>query len=365
MRLLLALGAAACLALAPPAFAQDVLGEDSSIVTGAGSTFGFPIVSRWAQSYRRMIAGGPELAMAGTGLEDPPTRPALAYEPVGSLAGIMRASNRSVDFGATDMPLRSTELVRLGLAQFPIVIGGVAVVVNLDGVAPGQLKLTGPLLAEIYLGRVRNWSDAAIRELNPDLRLPEAPIAAVYRSDGSGTTFNFTDFLAKANPLWRDRVGVDLLVNWPVGVGTGARGNEGVSQRVRQTKNAIGYVEFAHALKTRLSYAAIRNQAGRFVAPGTRAFQAAAAQAPWSGSNDFGLTLTDAPGEHAYPIVASVFAVVPKATSPRRTRQTLQFFQWALEKGERDAAELGYVPLPLSLVDQIKDYWKRSMLLSG
>lgn len=365
MRLLPALCAVALVALTPPAFAQDVLGEDSSIVTGAGSTFGFPIVSRWAQSYRQMIAGGPGFAMAGAGLEDPPTRPALAYEPVGSLGGIMRVKDRAVDFGATDMPLTTAELARLGLVQFPIVIGGVAVVVNLDGVAPGQLRLSGPLLVDIYLGRVRNWSDSAIRELNPDLTLPDAPIVTVHRSDGSGTTFNFTDYLAKANPLWRDRVGVDLLVNWPVGIGAGARGNDGVSQRVRQTKNSIGYVEFAHALRTRLSYAAIRNASGRFVAPDTRAFQAAAAQAAWSAGNDFGLTLTDAPGEHAYPIVASVFALMPKAANPRRTRQTIQFFQWALEKGERDAAALGYVPLPLPLVDQIKDYWKRSMLLSG
>jgi phosphate transport system substrate-binding protein len=359
VRTLIALCVAALAAIGapPPVAAQDVLGDASALVTGAGSTFGHPILSRWAQGYRKWIAGGGDVPVAGSGLDDPPTRPALAYEPVGSLAGIMRVRDRAVDFGATDMPLKSDELARLDLVQFPIVIGGVVAVVNVDGVGPGAMKLSGPLLADIFLGRVRSWSDPAIKALNADLKLPDAPIAVVHRADGSGTTFNFTDFLSKTSPEWKSKVGADLLVKWPVG--TGAKGNDGVSQAVRQQKNSIGYVEFAHALRTKLSYAAIQNRSGRFAVPDVRAFQASAAGAEWSGASDFSLLLTDAPGEHAYPIVATVFALVPKTAAPRRSRATLQFFQWALDRGAQDASELGYVPLPLALVDQVKDYWRQ------
>jgi phosphate transport system substrate-binding protein len=361
MRIFIALCAAAIAvaAAAPRLAAQEVLGDTSALVTGSGSTFGYPILTRWAQDYRKWIAGGGDVPVAGAGLDDPPTRPALAYEPVGSLAGMMRVKDRAVDFGASDVPLKAEELAKLGLVQFPIVIGGVAVVVNVEGVGPGAIRFTGPLLAEIFLGRVLSWSDPAIKALNPDLKLPDARIEVVRRADGSGTTFNFTDFLSKASSDWRGKVGSDLLVSWPVG--TAAKGNDGVSQTVRQLKNSIGYVEFAQALRTKLSYAVIRNWAGRFVTPDVRAFQAAAVSVEWSAANSFDLLLTDAPGEHAYPIVATVFSLMPRAASPRRTRATLQFFTWALDKGAQDAAELGYVPLPLGLVDQIKDYWKQNL----
>jgi phosphate transport system substrate-binding protein len=359
MRTLAAALCAAFLAVvAPQVAAQDVLGDDNAVVSGSGSTFGHPILSRWAASYRRQVSGEGDIPLAGAGLDGAPSRAALAYEPVGSLAGIMRVQQRAVDFGATDMPLKSADLTRLGLIQFPIVVGGVAVVFNVEGVGPGALRLDGGVLTDIFLGRVTKWSDPAIQGLNPALRLPDAPIAVVHRADGSGTTFNFTDYLSKMRPEWKDKVGSDLLVAWPTG--RGAKGNDGVSQLVRQTRNSIGYVEFAHALRTRLAYASIANRSGQFITPDVRTFQAAAATASWDRTNDFGILLTDAPGEHAYPIVATVFALMPKTAAPRRTRATLQLFDWALGSGERDAAALGYVALPPALVDQVRAYWKQS-----
>jgi phosphate transport system substrate-binding protein len=340
-----------------PARAQEVAG--AAAVTGAGSTFAFPVVSRWSKGYQRWVAGGGDFAVTGGGLDDPPTGPLLDYEPSGSLAGTMRVQAGAVDFGASDVPLKSEELQRLGLIQFPIVIGGVVAVVNLDGIGPGQLKLTGPLLADIYLGNVQNWSDRAIRTLNPDLKLPDARIVLVHRSDGSGTTFNFTNYLSGQSPQWRDKVGSDLLVKWPSG--TGAKANDGVSRAVRQTRNSIGYVEFAHAVQTGLSYAAIQNRAGKFVTPAGPAFEAAAASADWAKARDFDLLILDAPGDDAYPVVATVFAVMQKAIAPRRARAALNFFTWSLERGTKDAADLGYVPLPPTLVSQIKDYWAKNL----
>jgi phosphate transport system substrate-binding protein len=338
---------------AAPAGAQEVLG-DTSTVRGAGSTFAHPILSRWAQSYQRWIAGGGEYPAPNTGLEDPPTRPALAYEPSGSLAGMMRVKAAAVDFGASDVPLRPAELAKLGLGQFPIVIGGVVAVVNVDGIAPGALKLTGPVLADIFLGKIVTWSDPPIAALNPGLKLPDAKISVIRRSDGSGTTFHFTTFLAKASPEWKDKIGADLLVKWPVG--TGAKGNEGVARAVKETRNSIGYVEFAQALRAKLSFAQLQNGAGVFVTPSPRAFEAAAASADWKNATDFHMTLAAAPGEGAYPIVASVFVMMRKSGAPRQRRAALDFFRWALDHGSKDAAALGYVPLPQPLVEQVKTY---------
>ncbi len=279
----------------------------------------------------------------------------LDYEPIGSLAGTMRVKSRAVDFGASDVPLKPAELQSLGLIQFPIVIGGVVAAINLDGIAPGALKLTGPLLADMYLEKVQSWADPAIRALNPDLNLPGARIELARRSDGSGTTYNFTNYLSKVSPQWREKVGSDLLVKWPAG--TGVKGNEGVSLAVRQTKNSLGYVEYAHARQTKLSYAAIQNRAGRFVGPDPQSFQAAAASADWAQASDFDLLLTDAPGDAAYPVVATVFVLMHKSTPPRRARAALDFFKWALDKGAKDADALGYVPLPPALIAQVKSYW--------
>ena len=335
------------------AVAQEVAGR--SALTGAGSTFAYPIVSKWSAGYRKWVAGGGDFPRGNSGLDDPPTAPALDYEPVGSLAGIMRVRSRAVDFAATEMPLTSEELRALGLVQFPILIGGVVAVANIEGVATGQLQLTPETLADIFLGKIRRWSDPAIKESNPGLALPDAEIAVIRRSDGSGTTFNFTDYLSKVSPEWREKVGRDLLVPWPVG--TGAKGNDGVSLAVRQVRNSIGYVEYGHARQSRLRYALIRNRAGRYVTPNALAFQEAAAHADWAKSGDFHLMLTDPPGEAAYPIVATVFIMMPKTLPSRRARAALDFFGWSLDQGAQDATALGYVPLPPALVSRVKEYW--------
>jgi phosphate transport system substrate-binding protein len=337
--------------------AQEVTG--SAAVTGAGSTFAYPLVSRWSKAYQRYVAGGGAFPSANAGLDDPPTGAALDYEPTGSLAGMMRIRAGAVDFGATDAPLPSPELQALGLIQFPIVIGGVVVAVNLDGIGPGELRLSGPVIADIFLGRIRTWNNEAVRALNPGLRLPDAPIVVLHRSDGSGTTYNFTHYLAKVSPAWRDSVGFDLIVKWPVGVGQ--KGNRGVAETVRETRNSIGYVEYAQARASKLVVAAVQNSTGAFVRPDAAAFQAAAANAEWDKAGDFNLLLTDAPGDKAYPIVVTVFGLMQKTAPARRTQATLNFFRWSLDNGAQDAADLGYVPLPPQVVTRVKAYWTTSL----
>jgi phosphate transport system substrate-binding protein len=290
--------------------------------------------------------------VAGSGLDDPPTGPALDYEPIGSLAGMMRIKDGRVDFGASDVPLSSPELEKLGLIQFPLIVGGAVAVVNIDGVGPGQISFTGPLLADIFLGKIRKWSDVAIAEVNPDLKLPDVDSVLVHRSDGSGTTYNFANYLSKVSPEWRENVGFDLLVPWPAGLG--AKGNRGVAETVATTKNSIGYVDYVQAVQSKLSYASLRNRAGNFVEPSASSFQAAADGADWRLSSDFNLLLTDSPGQQAYPIVATVFVMMRKGASPMRTRKVLSFFEWSLTRGAKDAASLGYVPLPPALVVQVK-----------
>jgi phosphate transport system substrate-binding protein len=342
-----------------PGLAQEVTGR--APVVGAGSTFAYPVVARWAKGYHRWVAGGGIIPIAGGGLDDPPSGAMLDYEPTGSLAGVMRVRERAVDFGASEMPLKSEELRKLGLVQFPLLIGGIVAVVNVDGVGPGQLKLTGQALADIYLGRVQNWSDPSLKALNPLIALPDAKIVVVRRSDGSGTTFNFTDFLSKASPLWKTKVGSDLLVSWPEGT-VGAKGNDGVSRAVRQSRNSIGYVEFAHAQQNKLAYALIRNPAGNFVVPSPQTFQAAASSADWKKAGDFELLLTDMPGADAYPVVATVFVLMSKDMSAQRRTAALNFFDWSLTQGSTDAASLGYVPLPPDLVSAVKAYWADTLV---
>lgn len=363
MRSLAAIGMAAILLAVSPASlrAQEVAGN--AAVMGAGSTFAFPVIAKWAAGYQRWKAGGGDYPISGAGLDDPPAGPVLDYEPSGSLAGTMRARDGSVDFGASDVPLNSAELNKLGLGQFPIVIGGVAIVVNLPGVAAGDIKFTGPLLADIFLGRISSWNDPAIKAVNPTLNLPDTKIAVVRRSDGSGTTFNFTNFLSQASAEWKDKVGSDLLVKWPVG--TGAKGNDGIAQAVKQTPNAISYIEFAQALQAKLTYASLQNKAGKFIKPEPLAFQAAASSATWSGGSDFDQLLIDAPGDSAYPVVVTVFAQMKKSGGTQRSRATLNFLQWALERGASDAAHLGYVPLPSALVGDVKKYWTSSFKFSS
>ena len=338
--------------------AQEVLGG-TDLVRGAGSSFAYPVISRWAHTYQRWLALGGDFPFFNSGLDDPQVGPPLDYEPVGSLAGTLRVRDRAVDFGASDVPLPSDELGKLGLGQFPIVIGGVVAAVNIDGVGNNELKLTGEVLADIFLGKIKEWSHPTIQALNPGLKLPNAAIAIVHRSDGSGTTYNLAHFLSQANPEWREKMGVNTQLPWRLG--TGAKANEGVAKTVRATKNSIGYVEYTQATQLKLSTAQIRNRAGQFVSPDAKTFQTAAASAEWSKTSDFNLMLTNAPGDEAYPITATVFVLMHKqSTSPRRSRAALTFFRWALEKGSKDAAALGYVPLPPALVGQVGEYWAKT-----
>jgi len=307
-------------------------------VTGAGSSFVYPLLSQWSTDYS-----------TATG-----TR--INYTSIGSGAGIAQIKAATIDFGASDKPMAPDELAQFGLAQFPIVIGGVVPVVNIDGVAPGKLHLDGPTMARIFLGTITQWNDPAIVALNPGVALGADAISVVHRSDGSGTTFNFVNYLSKVSPEWKSKVGEGTSVQWPVGVG--GKGNEGVAAYVKQIKNSIGYVELEYALKTNMSYTALKNHAGNFVEPGLDTFEAAAASADWGAVKDFNLVITDAPGAKAWPIAASVFVIVyrqPKDAA--RSKAAFEFFRWALDKGQTRAKELNYVALPAPLVKSIEKYW--------
>jgi phosphate transport system substrate-binding protein len=308
-------------------------------LAGAGSTFVYPILSKWAAAYA-----------AKTGDR-------VNYQSIGSGGGIAQIKAGTVDFGASDKPLKPEDLQTLGLGQFPLVVGGIVPVVHIYGVAPGQLKLTGPLIADIYLGKITNWNDPALAKVNEGLKLPDAKISVVHRSDGSGTTFNFADFLSKVSPQWKEKVGADTSISWPTGIG--GKGNEGVAAYVHQIHGAIGYVEYAYVLQNKMNYALVQNAAGQFVNPDREAFQAAAASADWKDAKDFYLIMTNAPGDKAYPIAATVFMLMYKMPKDAaRTKATLAFFDWALKSGQSEAESLDYVPLPPTLVAQIEAYWK-------
>jgi phosphate transport system substrate-binding protein len=323
------------LAFCSPAQADDI--------AGAGSTFVFPILSKWADEYR-----------ARTGMK-------LDYQAVGSGRGIMQIKAAAVDFGASDAPLKPEDLRKSDLAQFPLVIGGIVPVVNIEGVKPGEIRFTGALLADIFLGKVKRWNDPEIVKLNPDVKLPAAAIAVLHRSDSSGTTFNWVNYLSKVSPEWRDRVGEGTAVAWPTGAG--GKGNEGVAGLVVQTRNSIGYVEYAYVLRSKLAYGLVQNKAGKFVKPDAASFQAAAASADWGKAQDFHLVMTDSPGAEAYPIAATAFVLIPKtAKSPNRIKAALAFFRWVLENGQKSATDLEYVPLPPDLVGQIEAYWKSALI---
>jgi phosphate transport system substrate-binding protein len=282
----------------------------------------------------------------------------IVYDAVGSGAGVDAVKAGKVDFAASDRPLPPDELAKAGLGQFPLVIGGVVPVVNIAGIAPGRLRFTGPLLADIYLGKVKRWNDPAIVRLNPGVALPDAAIAVVHRSDGSGTTFNWVDYLSKVSPEWKVRVGEGTTVAWPVG--TGANGSDGVSALVRQTPNSLGYVELAYVARDHLSWSFVQNRAGRFIAPSATSFAAAAEGANWDADRDFYLLLTDAPGDGAYPITATTFVLLPKhptTFSSARERALRKLFEWALFNGQSQAAALGYVPLPKRLALNVEVYW--------
>jgi phosphate transport system substrate-binding protein len=331
MKLLSALSAVVLgCALALPAAAQQI--------TGAGSTFVYPVLAKWSQAYNQK-----------TGVQ-------LNYQSIGSGGGIAQIKAGTVDFGASDMPLDPKALQAAGLAQFPSVIGGIVPVVNLPGIKPGELHFTGALLAEIYLGKVKRWNDPAIEKLNPEMKLPKFAITVVHRSDGSGTTYNWADYLSKVSPDWKSKVGEGTSIAWPTGIG--GKGNEGVAAYVNRVKGALGYVEYAYVLQNRMTYGLVENAAGQYVAPDTASFQAAAASADWKSAPDFDLVMTNAPGQGAYPITATTFILMHKQPKDEaRSKAVLAFFKWSYEDGQELAEQLDYVPLPQSLVRQIESYW--------
>jgi phosphate transport system substrate-binding protein len=316
--------------------------------TGAGSSFAHPILSRWAQAYAARDGEGGAVVDGEGGLD---------YEPVGSLGGVMRVAQRAVDFGATDVPLAPAELEAMALRQFPFVSGGVAVVVNLPGVATGTLRLSGEVLARIYLAEITRWSDPAIKALNASLPLPEAAIAVVRRSDGSGTTWHFASYLARASAAWRDRVGVGTELVWPTG--EGAKGNRELAERVRALPHAIGYVEASQAARLGLPVALLENRAGAFVAPDRAALTAAMATASWDARQGFHRAVEPSADPAAYPITATVYALMPRRPdAPRRARRVLAFFRFGLTEGQAEATALGYVPLPEPAVRAVLQDWR-------
>jgi phosphate transport system substrate-binding protein len=318
------------LALAFPAAAQDI--------SGSGSTFVYPVMAKWAKAY------GDSKGITVT------------YEPIGSGGGVREITSGAVDFGVTDAPLNHDELARRGLVQFPVVIGGILPVVNLPGIAPSQLHFTGKLLADIFQGKVTRWNDPAIVALNPGTSLPAMNVTVIHRSDNSGTTFNWVNYLAGSSADWKAQVGEGTSVDWPTGYG--GNGNSGVADCVAKAKGAIGYVEYAYVLQRKMTYGLVQNRAGIFVSPGYDSFAAAATNDDWQSAPDFALLLNDSSAADAYPIVGTSFVLMNK--QPRdaaRGRVTLDFFRWAMTDGEAAARSLGYVPLPLSVARQVSAYW--------
>jgi phosphate transport system substrate-binding protein len=309
----------------------------NAAITGAGSTFVYPVLSRWASDFKK--AGGDE----------------INYQSIGSGGGIAQIKAGTVDFGATDKPLTSEELAAAGLAQFPVVIGGVVPVINIPGAHPGQVKLNGPLLAAIYAGEIKTWNDPRISKINPGLHFPAKAITPVHRADDSGTTFNFTHYLSQVSPGWRAKFGEGKTVSWNGGIG--GKGNEGVAAYVKQIPYSIGYVEYAYVVQNKMAYTLMQNSAGKFVAPSAKTFAAAAATADWAHARDFNLVMTNAPGANAYPITASTFVLMYKQPKNAATSASARkFFTWALTKGQPQALGLDYVPLPAGLVKQIQGY---------
>ena len=314
--------------------AGSVLAADD--VTGAGATFPAPLYAKWADAYNKVSGAR------------------INYQSVGSGAGLKQIRAKTVDFGASDMPLKDDELAKDGMVQFPTVIGGVVPVVNIQGIQPGQIKLTGQVLGDIYLGKVAKWNDAAITSLNPGVNLPDAAISVVRRADGSGTSFIFTNYLSKVNAEWKSKVGEGTAVNWPTGAG--GKGNEGVSSYVQRLPNSIGYVEYAYAKQNKMTYVMLKNAAGNFVAPDDTNFKAAAAGAEWNKS--FYQVLTEQPGKDAWPITGATFILMHKVQDkPANAANALKFFDWAYANGDKMAADLEYVTLPDSLKALIHKQW--------
>jgi phosphate transport system substrate-binding protein len=331
------------LGLATTLFAVSLcLASQAAEITGAGSSFVYPVLSKWSAAYN-----------AKTGNK-------VNYQSIGSGGGIAQIEAATVDFGASDKPLSADDLRKYGLGQFPVVIGGIVPVINVPGVATGAMKLDGAVLADIFLGNIKRWNEPAIAALNPGITLPDTRITVVHRSDGSGTTFNFSNYLSKVSPEWKAKVGEGTSLQWPSGIG--GKGNEGVSAYVRQITGGIGYVEYAYALQNKLAYSRMKNAAGKFVLADDKAFAAAAASADWASAKDFNLIMTNAPGDAAWPITATTWAIMYKRSKkPAQTRAALDFFKWSFEQGQPQAASLDYVPLPPALVQQIEAYWAQNL----
>lgn len=324
----------ALLLLSPAAFAVDV--------TGAGSTFVYPLVAKWAAVYKEKTGNS------------------INYQSIGSGGGIKQIQGKTVDFGATDMPLKAEDLAKDQLVQFPIVNGALVPILNVPGIEAGKLKLTGPVLADIFLSKVKTWNDPAIVKLNPDLKLPSSAISVVHRSDGSGSSFIWTNYLSKVSEEWKTKVGEGSAVNWPTGVG--GKGNEGVASYVKQIEGSIGYVEYAYALQNKIAFAQMKNKAGKFVEPNGKSFEAAAAGADWSKAPNYFLILTEAPGAGSWPIAGSTFVLMRKdPNNAAQADEAVKFFRWAFANGADLAKELHYVPVPAKLIALVEKTWKTEL----
>jgi phosphate transport system substrate-binding protein len=332
----LALAAAASLGLATTAT------QAASTINGAGATFPYPIYGKWAEAYK---------SKSGVGLN---------YQSIGSGGGIKQITAKTVDFGASDAPLTAEKLNEIGLMQFPMVMGGVVPVINVKGVKAGQVKLTGAVLADIYLGKITSWDDAALAKLNPGVKLPKEKITPVSRADGSGTTFIFTHYLSKVSPEFKEKIGNNTSVAWPSGVS--GKGNEGVASYVQRLDGSIGYVEYAYALQNKMAYALMQNKDGHFVKPDSESFQAAAAGADWAGTPGFNVMLTDQSGAKSWPITGATFILVyKKQEKPETAQAVLKFFDWAYHHGGKMAESLDYVPMPASVVKLVEETWKKDI----
>ena len=309
-------------------------------ITGAGSSFINPVLSKWAEGYKAATSN------------------TVNYQSVGSGAGIKQLLAKTVVFGATDKPMSDGDLEKNGLAQFPMISGGIVVTYNIEGVKPGELVFDGETLSGIFLGKITKWDDAALKKLNPDAKLPSTPISVVYRADGSGTTFNFTNYLSKVSPEWKEKVGSDTAVQWPVGFG--AKGSEGVSTTVAQTAGSISYVEYSYVVANKMGFSKMKNAAGKIVEPKLDTFAAAAANADWKGAKNFNVIVTNQPGDATWPIAASTWVVLYKQPADKALNDgALDFFKWAYEKGQKDATALNYVAIPDSVSKVVTESWKK------
>jgi phosphate transport system substrate-binding protein len=307
-------------------------------ISGAGATFPYPVYSKWADTYKKDTGIG------------------LNYQSIGSGGGVKQIVARTVTFGASDAPMKAEDLEKNGLVQWPQVMGGIVMVVNLDGVKPGEIVIDGPALAKIFLGEIKTWNDPALVKLNPGLKLPEGPIAVIHRSDGSGTSFNFTDYLAKVSADWKSKVGVAPAVEWPIGLA--AKGNEGVANTVANTKGSIGYVEYAYAKQNNMTYAKMVNHDGKTVAPTMESFQAAAANADWANAPGYYQILTDQKGAASWPLTAATFILIPKQPQDAAVAgEALKFFDWAFKNGSKEAAALDYIPMPDNVIGMVRKTW--------